>query len=394
MIMKERMLSVIVPVYNAEKYIGNCITSILQQTFHDYEIILVDDGSVDKSTDICDFYAQKYEQISVIHQENKGSNAARLTGVQNAVGEYIAFVDSDDWINKEMYQVMMNESKDCDIVSCGIYRYYNEHDIRADYLKYSEGVYEKEAIIKKIIPCMLWNKETNQWSLDPSLCSKIFRRELILKELIRVNGLQCHFGDDTAVMFPMMLHCDKITLLSKCYYYHRQRQMGDVAPYICDEAFFEKTYQVYRYLKEQFKQTEHWSVLKEQLEHFYMNAVRLKKLCYGQALDEIYPVFPFEKVCKESKVVLYGAGRVGREYKRQSEEYGYCDVVLWVDRNYANFQEEEGVKNPDEMFSLEFDYVVIALDIREAAVKVKQYLSENGVDEKKIIWHSTRVKQF
>lgn len=99
-------ISVIVPVYNVEKYLGRCIDSILDQTFTDYEIVLVDDGTKDNSGLICDRYAEKYQCIRVIHQENKGLALARKTGIENAVGKYILFVDSDDWIHKNMLEEM------------------------------------------------------------------------------------------------------------------------------------------------------------------------------------------------------------------------------------------------------------------------------------------------
>lgn len=97
-------LTVVVPVYNVEKYLGKCIDSILDQTLAVDEIILVDDGSKDKSGEIADEYAARYENIKVIHQKNGGLSAARNTGIDAATKEYIAFVDSDDYIDSAMYE--------------------------------------------------------------------------------------------------------------------------------------------------------------------------------------------------------------------------------------------------------------------------------------------------
>lgn len=113
-------ISVIVPVYNVEKYLERCLESILEQTFVDYEIVLVEDGTEDNSGLICDRYAEKYSCIRVIHQKNKGLALARKVGVENAVGKYILFVDSDDWIHKDMlketYRIM--EENESEIVCC------------------------------------------------------------------------------------------------------------------------------------------------------------------------------------------------------------------------------------------------------------------------------------
>lgn len=113
-------ISVVVPVYNVEKYLERCLESILGQTFTNYEIVLVEDGTQDNSGVICDRYAEKYKCVRVIHQENKGLALARKTGLENAAGNYILFVDSDDWIHKnmleEMYRVM--KENQADIVCC------------------------------------------------------------------------------------------------------------------------------------------------------------------------------------------------------------------------------------------------------------------------------------
>ena len=99
-------ISIIVPVYNVEKYLGKCIESILNQTFRDFELILVDDGSTDSSGKICDEYSLKDSRIKVIHKENGGLSSARNTGLDIAKGEYIGFVDSDDWIEMDMYEIL------------------------------------------------------------------------------------------------------------------------------------------------------------------------------------------------------------------------------------------------------------------------------------------------
>ena len=99
-------ISIIVPVYNVEKYLKRCIDSILNQSFTDFELILVDDGSTDNSGEIIDEYAIKDERIKVIHKENGGLSSARNVGIEYSKGNYIAFVDSDDYINKNMYKIL------------------------------------------------------------------------------------------------------------------------------------------------------------------------------------------------------------------------------------------------------------------------------------------------
>ena len=144
-------LSIIVPVYKVEKYLPRCIDSILAQTFGDFELILIDDGSPDGCGRICDEYARKDKRIVVIHQKNMGVSAARNAGLDIARGRYIGFVDSDDWIEPQMYEAMMDAIREngADMAVCGV-RYADEDGkfTRADRL--SEGVYSRAGLLEDV----------------------------------------------------------------------------------------------------------------------------------------------------------------------------------------------------------------------------------------------------
>ena len=106
--MDNLLISVIVPVYNTEKYLGRCVDSIINQTYTNLEIILVDDGSPDNSPAICDEYAKKDQRIKVIHKENGGLSSARNAGLDIAKGDFISFIDSDDWVEKDLFEVLVS----------------------------------------------------------------------------------------------------------------------------------------------------------------------------------------------------------------------------------------------------------------------------------------------
>ena len=112
-------VTVVIPVYNVEKYLKKCVDSVITQNFNDFEIILVDDGSTDNSGVLCDDYASKYEFISVIHQENKGLGGARNTGIEAANGEYILFLDSDDFLAPDCLKICCEKAEqyNCDMVA-------------------------------------------------------------------------------------------------------------------------------------------------------------------------------------------------------------------------------------------------------------------------------------
>lgn len=149
---KEPMVSVIVPIYNVEKYLKRCIDSILNQTYKNLEIILVDDGSPDKCPQICDEYAKSDKRIKVIHKQNAGVSAARNDGLAIAQGDLIGFVDPDDCIHPSMYEEMVNYlvSQDCDLVSCGFSEFSDDdNNCDIDLISYRKETLKRNAAIKK-----------------------------------------------------------------------------------------------------------------------------------------------------------------------------------------------------------------------------------------------------
>ena len=169
-------ISVIVPVYRTEKYLCRCIDSILGQTFQDIELILIDDGSPDRCPEICEWYMQRDDRIRVVHQKNAGVAAARNTGLDVAMGDYFAFVDSDDWIASDMYQRMMDKAEeyDCDVVMCDCIKDFADkselysHDIRS-------GYYDKEQLVREYYPHLIM-MENVEYPPTISNCLCLFRQ--------------------------------------------------------------------------------------------------------------------------------------------------------------------------------------------------------------------------
>ena len=154
------MISVIVPVYNVEPYLRKCLESVLNQTYRDLEILIIDDGSTDNSGQICDEY-KKDERVRVLHTENRGLSAARNLGLDEANGDWIGFVDSDDWIEPDMYEVLLRKAEEtgADVVECGCYIDYattsDEHPAIQRMVSNIEAV---EALIKNEVRTQVWNK--------------------------------------------------------------------------------------------------------------------------------------------------------------------------------------------------------------------------------------------
>lgn len=153
------LISIIIPVYNVEKYLSRCLDSILSQTFTNFEVVLVDDGSTDSSGDICDEYERCDNRIKVHHKKNGGVSSARNMGLDNAVGEWITFVDADDWVDRDIYNRLYNAAlqSQAEIVLCDFYLYYNKD--RIELCKAISTDNKKDDIIRNYILSFtaLWN---------------------------------------------------------------------------------------------------------------------------------------------------------------------------------------------------------------------------------------------
>lgn len=201
-------LSIIVPVYKVEKYLPRCIDSILAQTFGDFELILIDDGSPDGCGRICDEYARKDKRIVVIHQKNMGVSAARNAGLDIARGRYIGFVDSDDWIEPQMYEVMMDAIREngADMAVCGV-RYADEDGkfTRADRL--SEGVYSRDGLLEDVFA--MPNK------LGGGCCNKVFDASKTASVRFKVGMT---IAEDALYLFDCFMRIDGAVKIGDALY--------------------------------------------------------------------------------------------------------------------------------------------------------------------------------
>ncbi len=216
--MEAYKISMIIPVYNAEQYLKKCVDSVRAQTYGNLEIMLVDDGSTDSSGELCDTYAEKDERIRVVHKENGGLVSAWKAGVKECSGEYVSFLDSDDWINPEMLSEMSAylTGNDREMV---ISDYIIERDGGSQeyvWQKLAPGEYGRKEIEEKIFPCLLGQEERY---ITISRCMK-----LISKRLISENGNYTDpaiiVGEDTTIMLPVLLDCQRIVAMDHKAYYH------------------------------------------------------------------------------------------------------------------------------------------------------------------------------
>lgn len=217
-ICKSYKISVVVPVYNTEKYLERCVKSLTGQSWDDLEILLVDDGSTDGSGRLCDRLAVQDERIRVIHKENGGLISAWKRGVEEAAGAYVSFVDSDDWVDLTMLAEMgahLTGSRK-EIISSD---YVIEKESGAQQYVWQQlapGEYVGEQLSKEVIPRLLGNE---QRYVCISRCMKLISRELILNNM-RYSDPTVRMGEDMTVMFPALIDCERLVIMDHKAYYH------------------------------------------------------------------------------------------------------------------------------------------------------------------------------
>lgn len=377
-------LSVVVPVYNVEKYLSRALDSILQQTYPVYEVICVDDGSTDSSRNILNEYAKRDSRIRIIHKENGGLVSARKAGILEVSGEYTAYVDSDDFIEPNMYEEMMELAvkHDADIVTSGLIRDYG-NSITVNPEKMAPGVYSNVRHNEKFLGSLIDVESFYRTYISPSVCNKVFRTKKLQNIQMEVDN-RIAIGEDDAVTYPLLFRSEKVVVSGKCYYHYCIRQSGSVLGLNLknDEAmdilltYLEKEFCIADaeslYLKRQFH------MLKTYFSFLHDVAHQLKYR--GSTL------YPFGEITPKDKILLYGAGKFGVEMKEYLEERRF-NVVAWADKSV----DYPGIIRPDEIDKIDFDCVLIAVLIADAVEHIKRELKELGVPEKKIIFPDVKL---
>lgn len=209
-------VSVIIPVYNTEKYLRPCLDSIMAQAFTDFETILVDDGSTDGSGGICEEYAMKDDRFVAVHKHNEGVTIARITGFEHSKGDYITFIDSDDIVNpfylKKLYNTIIE--KDSDVTCCQAIRVYDNNKVEESHSIF--GTFDKVGIRHFLKQNYLHDTRNNKTGLPLYIWGKLYKKEF-LEDGLRA-GLGLKLGEDQIFLFYILLHINRITIIQDFLY--------------------------------------------------------------------------------------------------------------------------------------------------------------------------------
>lgn len=382
--MRHSLISVIIPVYNVEKYLEQCLQSVINQTYKNLEIILVNDGSIDKSGEICEQYASDDSRIKVIHKVNEGLVSARKSGIKESKGKYCCFVDSDDWLELSMYEEMLELSNkyNADIVASGFIlekKSESVHYINA----VPEGIYSNEKLIDKLYSKMVYSTEEQSFGISPSFSNKMFKKKIVFDCVMAVDN-KITFGEDAAAVYPILLKAKRIYITSNSWYHYRQRD--DSMSKELRNSYFEGLIKLKKYLMFVFSSQDNSQALIKQL-NSYIN------MLYNYGVEKILGfsenklwLFPYGFIEKGSNIVVYGAGAVGKSFIRQINLTEYCNVVSWIDLNFEKYAMTDYlIEDPKKLTTENFDKVIIAIKNDFVRKKVVDYFFSLGVPSHKIV---------
>lgn len=387
-------ISVIVPIYKIEAYLPKCIDSLLNQSFPDFELILVDDGSPDLCPKICDDYAKVDSRIKVIHKENGGLLSARKEGLKNSIGKYISYVDGDDWVDNYYLDVLykLAEANDSDLVVTGHFR---EFDGKIETIKPKlTGIFEENEILDSILPKAIYNGRFCEHEISTYVWNKLFKKDLLEQVLYDVPN-EIIMGEDAAITYSYLAISKKLTISGIPLYYYRQRHDSIVKSIENPEMEYYRLGLLMNFLNNRLSHVLSPSNLSKQLKFYLYSQILVRSggLVYNQSGEKIFN--PFLNVNHHSKVVVYSSGSFGQHILSTNTKTNYFKIIKWIDVDYHHLNVGGNVVKPlSSIKNEEFDFLIIATIDPSIHDSIKMELGLMGISDNKFVEINTDEEQI
>lgn len=368
-------ISVIIPIYNMQEYLDKCISSVIHQTYDNLEIILVDDGSGDQSLAICRKYQKSDKRIRVIHKENGGLVSARKEGIEKATGEYITFVDADDWIDENAYEKILDGTEKVDVIAYGLIEEYGHKQISRRN-NFSAGRYEGSRLRKEVVPKMLYRGKFFEFGILPNLVCKLIKRSLLQSCCRKINN-RVTIGEDADFTYHVMLEAKSLYMKDISPYHYIQRTASMVRNKVAADSL--KSLFEDLITADKTGENTQW----QSQVHIYMNFLFLLK-----RTDECVKNDCFFQQFADKKVIVYGAGNYGRAVSNALERELHTKIIGIADRDWEQLQEGDNrVIAPKDILKKELDYIYVGILNEDVCKIVKEQLVHEGIKEESILYY-------
>jgi len=387
-------ISVLVPIFGIEKYLPKCINSLLQQSFLDFELILVDDGSPDNCPKICDDFAKIDSRIKVIHKKNGGLLSARKEGLKNAIGKYVSFVDGDDWVDKYYLDTLFKlaEANDSDLVVTGHFREFNG---KIETIKPKmPGIYDEHEIKSSIIPNAIYNGDFCEHGMSTYVWNKLFKRELLHKFLFDVPN-EIVMGEDAAITYSYLSISKSLVVSRIPLYYYRQRHDSIVKSIDNPKTEYYRLGLLMKFLKLKLSHVLDEETVNQQIKYYLYSQILIRS--GGLILNNSGGILfnPFLRTKQGSKVVVYSSGSFGQHILSTNVKADFFQIIKWIDVDFHDLNIGRNTVKPiSSITNTEFDYLIIATVNPSTYASIKMELGLMGIDEKKIVKININEKEI
>lgn len=373
--MNKPLVSVIVPIYNIESYVSECVDSILGQTYENLQIILVDDGSVDKSGNIIDNYGNKDLRIEMIHKENGGLVSARKAGLKAATGDYVMYVDGDDFIDASFIEELVtialeNES---DVVTSAA-----DLGDRKLFDTLPVGTYKNEKELTFLFENMLSTDGFYCCGILPYLWGKLWKKSILYDVQMSVDE-KITVGEDVACTYRALANAHTVNITSICRYHYRQREDSMVgAKKVFADETIEHLSTRFKYMKKQFQSLAIDNIEKQLNEYaYYTLFCKFPDFLFSEDGKTLYSL----EIKNTDRIVLYGNGKYKEKLVNILENNNFGIVIKVIDK-YP--KPEAGVESIISLLGEEYDKIVLAVTIREHIEQMKTMLNRFKIKDEVI----------
>lgn len=377
------LISIVVPVYGVEEYLPQCVESLLSQSYEKLEIILVDDGSVDRCPEICDRYAAADHRIRVVHKANGGLVSARKAGTALATGQYLGFVDGDDWVGSDYFEVLHEHAaaNAADLVISGHIR---EFFGKCETIKprSAPGHYRRRDVLCALLPTAIYNGVFFQHGVSTYVWNKLFNRAKAAQFVAAIDD-EIVMGEDAALTYPYLAAAESVVVCGAGNYFYRQRSNSIVKSVPSLTKEYQRLSALFRYLKRRFGGADCGASVLAQLQYYFYAQVLVRS---GAVVGGDAPcAIPFPGLTPGQRIVVYSSGTFGQHAVAALRRLGRYELVGWVDEDDHESQRSGlPVTSVDSISTLDFDLVLIAAIDTEYADAVAARLRARGVERARI----------
>lgn len=391
---RQELLSVIIPVYNMEHYLECCIQSVLSQTYCNLEVILIDDGSTDNSGELCRRYAEADARIKLISQENRGLSAARRRGIEAMTGNYVAFVDADDYIDADYFQQLMDCKGHFDLVIAQWIRE-DVNKTRRACDSFALGAYDTPEDIDFLLRHLInISYPGGTINIKPGVAgyvwNKLFKADIV-RSAFQTVKTDIAKVEDRPITYCSILKSKAILFTDICGYHYVIRKNSESHSMEKDWSYLQSFFEYYNIMNPIFSAHPARDVLIPQLQaqivKEFAKAPDRMGFVTDMKLQLKMPVFPFVNLLEKKRLVLYGANFTSWSYAKQIKMLGQCTVVLWVDKNWQEYVRIGWDISPlESLKDCVYDYIILTSSSQEEADIMCEELVNIEIEDYKLLW--------